>query len=179
MHGIVSLLNSPAYEQVEAIWQELEDVCGLSGIRMTPLAHFSWQVAEKYEFEQTHEILKRISDTTCPFPVSASGLGIFTGQAPVLYIPLAKDENLLRFHASLWEETHSVVDGPSEFYSPRLWIPHITLAYGDVDAGKLTCALQLLAFKSFDLSILVDNLALVYQSDGEEGYLKYRYDFRG
>jgi 2'-5' RNA ligase len=90
-----------------------------------------------------------------------------------------KDENLLRFHARLWKETHPVADGASEYYSPRLWIPHITLAYGDIDEGKLTCALQTLAFKPLDLSILVDNLALVYQTDGEEGYLKYRYDFRG
>ncbi len=179
MHGIVSLLNSPAYTQVKAIWQELENVCGLSGIKMTPLAHFSWQVAEKYEFEQTREILEELSQASHPFPASASGLGIFTGQVPVVYIPLVKDENLLRFHARLWEETHSVVEGASEYYSPQLWIPHITLAYGDVDAGKLTCALQTLAFKPLDLAILVDNLALVYQADVEEGFLKYRYDFRG
>ena len=60
------------------------------------------------------------------------------------------------------------------------WLRHTAgCSFDDIDEGKLTCALQTLAFKPLDLSILVDNLALVYQTDGEEGYLKYRYDFRG
>jgi 2'-5' RNA ligase len=178
MHGIVSVLNPPAYAQVEAIWQALEDKCGLSGIKMTPLAHFSWQVVEKYELEQTRGVIEHLSQASRPFPASASGLGIFAGKAPVVYIPLVKDENLLRFHARLWEATGALVDGASQYYSPRLWMPHITLAYGDVDVNKLACAMQALAFAPLELEILVDNLALVYQADGEEGYLEYRYDFQ-
>jgi 2'-5' RNA ligase len=179
MHGIVTLLNPPVYSQVEALWQELEAACGLSGIKMTPLAHFSWQVAEKYNLEQTGEILERVARRTKPFPASASGLGIFTGQVPVVYIPVVKDECLLHYHASLWEETQSVVEGASSYYSPDLWIPHITLAYGDVDLEKLNCAIKTLAFTTLNLEIQVNNLSLVYQDDGEEGWLKYKFDFQG
>ncbi len=177
MNGIVSLLNSPAYNQVLTIWQELETECELTGIKITPLAHFSWQVAEKFDLEKTGEILERLARKSKPFPASATGLGIFSGQVPVLYIPVVKDENLLRFHANLWEETKLVVGGSNGHYSPRFWIPHITLAYGDVDSSKLNCAMKRLAFKPLNLEIQVNNLALVYQVNGEEGWLKYRFDF--
>jgi 2'-5' RNA ligase len=177
MNGIVSLLDSPAYTQVVAIWQDLETECGLTGIKITPLAHFSWQVAENFDLEKTGEILERLARKTRPFPASASGLGIFSGPIPVLYIPVVKDENLLRFHTALWEETKWVVDGTNGHYSPQAWIPHITLAHGDVDLGKLNCAMQRLAFKPLNLDIRVDNLALVCQKNDEAGWIKYRFDF--
>jgi 2'-5' RNA ligase len=177
MNGIASLLDASAYTQVVSIWQELETECGLTGIKITPLAHFSWQVAEKFDLDKTAEILERIARKSKPFPASASGLRIFSGQVPVLYIPVVKDENLLRFHANLWEETRLVVEGSNRHYLPQFWIPHITLAYGDVDSIKLDCALQRLAFKPLNLEIQVNNLALVYQDNGEEGWVKYRYVF--
>jgi 2'-5' RNA ligase len=177
MNGIASLLDAPAYTQVVSIWQELETECELTGIKITPLAHFSWQVAEKFDLDKTAEILERITRKSKPFPASASGLGIFSGQVPVLYIPVVKDENLLRFHANLWEETRSVVKGSNRHYLPQFWIPHITLAYGDVDSIKLNCALRRLAFKPLNLEIQVNNLALVYQDNDEEGWVKYRYVF--
>ncbi len=36
MHGLVSLLDPEHYFQVEAIWNELEGDCGLTGIKITP-----------------------------------------------------------------------------------------------------------------------------------------------
>lgn len=178
MNGIVSLLDPPAYAQVESIWQVLETECGLSGIKMTPLPHFSWQIAEDYDLEPIRKILEQFAQQTRPFPALASGLGIFTGSAPVLYIPVVKDDLLLRFHARLWEEIRANVAGSSSYYSPQAWMPHITLAYGDVDSRKLICAVETLALKTINLQLRVDNLALVYQVEDREGWLKYRFDFQ-
>jgi 2'-5' RNA ligase len=177
MHGIISLLSPPAYAQVEAIWQMLEASCGLSGIKITPLAHLSWQIADQYDFELARQTLERVARDAHPFSAVAGGLGIFTGPVPVVYIPVVKDENLLKFHARLWKEMDTLSKGASPYYSPQLWIPHITMAYGDVDAGKLNCAMQKLAFQPLELAIRVDNLALVYQEEGKEGWLKYRFAF--
>lgn len=178
MHGIVSLLDPPAYAQVESIWHVLETECGLSGIKMTPLPHFSWQIAEDYDLEPTRKILEQFAQGTRPFPALASGLGIFTGPSPVLYIPVVKDDLLLRFHARLWGEIRTNAAGSSSYYSPPSWMPHITLAYGDVDSKKLICAVEIMAQKTINLQIMVDNLALVYQVEGREGWLRYRFDFQ-
>ena len=49
MHGIVSLLPQPYYSEVEKLWDRLENNFGLSGIRVTPFPHFSWQIGENYD----------------------------------------------------------------------------------------------------------------------------------
>ena len=50
MHGLVSLLPEPFYAQVESIWRELERDFGLTGIRVTPFPHFSWEGVEDYDW---------------------------------------------------------------------------------------------------------------------------------
>lgn len=61
MHGIVSLLNEDIYKQVKTIWHELENKCGLTGIKVTPYPHFSWQIAKDYNWSELETVLKEIS----------------------------------------------------------------------------------------------------------------------
>ena len=44
MHGIVSLLDQPHYDQVEKLWVEIERRFGIKGIFVTPYPHFSYHV---------------------------------------------------------------------------------------------------------------------------------------
>jgi 2'-5' RNA ligase len=111
--------------------------------------------------------------------VLTTGLGIFTGEVPVIYIPLLKNPNLIAFHGHLWERLNGVGIGASHYYSPRRWAPHITLAHGDVDQEALVCALAKLAFREFNWEIIVDNLAFAYQPEDKTGWTKYRFPFLG
>ena len=81
MYGVASLLNPTATRQTQEIWEWLEEYCGLAGIRLTPLPHFSWQVAAEYNLEKTEEILSNLAGLTFPFTVRATGIGIFCGPA--------------------------------------------------------------------------------------------------
>ena len=165
MNGIATLLNDPHKTQVEAIWQELEEKCGLIGVRITPFPHFTYQVVEVYDQTRLEPILQEIAHTTQPFMVQTTGLGLFTGQAPVIYLPLVKNETLLHIHKLIWERTKDVAQGISPFYAPDLWIPHITLGYGDVTKYNLGCAMDALAFQDFDWQIGVDNLTFIEEHD--------------
>src|SRR5512146_3100751 len=136
MHGMVTLLDPPHYSQVENIWQELEQHCGLTGVRMTPLPHFSWQIAEEFDLQTVRPVLKDICATVRPFNVMTTGLGIFSGTVPVVYIPVVKNAPLIQLHRDVWEATALLSRGRSLYYSPEMWMPHITLAYGDVDQER-------------------------------------------
>jgi 2'-5' RNA ligase len=166
MNGIASLLDTPATERVKRLWQELEVRCGLTGVKITPFPHFSWQVAEGYDIPALETVLQEIVRETKPFRVRTTGLGLFTGDSPIIYIPLVKDRELLEFHARLWDATRSSVISAHPYYSPEAWVPHITLAYGDVNADNLGCAMHFLAAQSFDWEIQVDNLVFIAQSEG-------------
>jgi 2'-5' RNA ligase len=159
------------------MWQDLAQNCGLSGVQATPLPHFSWQIAEAYDLQAIRPVLGDICRTTRPFAVMTTGLGIFTGGIPVIYIPVVKNPHLIHLHRRLWRATLPLSRESSPFYSPEMWLPHITLAHGDVDHDKLGCALGRLAFGNYNWEILVDHLTLVHQVEGQEGWLRMRFDF--
>ena len=163
MNGNASLLNDPCTSQVEAIWQELEEKCGLIGVRVTPLPHFTYQVVEAYDQPRLVQILQEIASQAKPFTAQTTGLGLFTGETPVIYLPLVKNDLLLHFHKVIWDRTKESAHGVSPYYSPDLWIPHITLGYGDVTNFNLGCAMETLAFRELNWEITVDNLTFIGQ----------------
>lgn len=177
MEAIVSLLEPAAYSRIEAMWRILELKCGLKGIKNTPFPHFSWHVAQEYPQKSVEQALRSLAAPTRPFTVQTSGLGIFTGQEPVIYLLITKNEKLLRFHKSIWRQIEPLSQQPSEYYSPETWVPHITLAHKDVDKHALLCALEELAFLPFNWEVKIDNLAVVGQSGEDVGHLIDRFEF--
>ena len=57
-----------------------------------------------------------------------------------------------------------------QYYSPKLWVPHITLALNDLNQDNLACAINKIAFEPIELFVRVDNLAIVqHEDDDKEG----------
>jgi 2'-5' RNA ligase len=166
MNGIASLLDGPATSRVERLWQELEAHCGLVGVKLTPFPHFTWQVTEDYDLPRLEVTLRALAGQIQPFSIHTSGLGLFTGEHPIVYISIVKDEPLMRFHSLLWKKMVGIAFHPTLYYSPDQWVPHITLAYNDVTSANIDCVMQSLAFQTFNWEIQIDNLILVAQAEG-------------
>lgn len=173
MHGLVSLLPEPYSQRVEDLWTELETCHGLQGIRVTPFAHFSWQIAWAYDFAGLEAVLHELAAVTHPFSVRTCGLGLFTGLRPVLYIPVVKDAALVRLHAAIWEAAQPHAERLSPYYGPTQWMPHISLAYEDLDEENIGSIMQTLVSRSFNWEMCIDNLAAIYEPEGETGALKF------
>jgi len=168
MHGIISLLPAPHSEQVRFLWKMLEDEFGLIGVRATPIPHFSWQIAQEYDFEKLKPVLAEIAGKNHPFLVRTAGIGLFTGPRPVLYISIIKSAVLLDLHQCLWEQCLPLSNGQSPYYSPLLWMPHITLAFEDLDEANIAAVVTRLGSESFSWEFTIDSLSL-YQSSDEDG----------
>lgn len=178
MYVAASLLNPTASRQTEEYWAWLEGHCGLAGIKLTPLPHFSWQGASEYHLGKAEEVLKELAARQSPFTVQISGFGIFPGEKPVLFLHLVKNRQLLELHEEVWKRLYPFAVGINEYYDPQQWVPHVTLAYRDVTPENISCALQVLAFQPVSIHIVVDHIALIYEINGEIG-IKFRYDFSG
>ncbi len=179
MDGLVSLLPEPYYQQVTSFWDELEDIFQLTGIRVTPFPHFSWQIAESYDDQRLKEVIHQLASETQRFPVRTSGIGIFSGLQPVIYVPLVKNRTLIELHSQIWEQVAPIAAGgsPSPYYHPDHWMPHISLAYSDVNQNNLAAIMTHLAFKSYDWEMEIDNLSFISEPSGTIGQLKYHYKF--
>ncbi len=176
MNGLVSLLPQPQYGMVEALWAEIDRTCGARGIYVTPYPHFSYQIAPQYATDRLEDALRAFAAGTAPFRVRTSGLGVFTGASPVLYIPVVRDPQLTAFQRALWDATAPTGTGVSDLYAPEHWMPHITLAYGDLTPERLAEAARLLAGRDFKWEFTVDHVAFIHDATGRQ-ILRSRFDF--
>jgi len=115
MPGIVSLLDETHSTLVKEIWQELKTDCGLTGVLATPLPHFSWQVADGYQRNVLENIIQNIVATAKPLVVHATGLGFFTAESPVVYIPVVRSKQLSEFHEIIWDHLIPISENPSPY----------------------------------------------------------------
>jgi 2'-5' RNA ligase len=166
MQGVVSILDREHCAKVEALWSDLEREFGLKAA-CAAYPHVSYQVAERYEVQRTQGVLKRFARRSAPFRIRTSGLGIFTGDAPILYVSVARSMTLAAFHNRLWQRLSPTAHGIHEHhYGPDNFMPHITLAAGDLTPEQLPDVVRLLARRPFSWNINIDNLALVLDAAG-------------
>jgi 2'-5' RNA ligase len=177
MDGIVTLLQPEQEELVQDIWRELREECGLGGIEIGPIPHFSWIVAERFHLSRAGGLLEIFARNTAAFTVRTVGLGLFVRPDPVIYLPLVKNKDLLEFHAALWADIYPLGSGVNLHYDPESWMPHITLALWDLTPDSVQCALSRIMTRDVSLEILVDNLAVICQEEGQIGAMRSRYSF--
>lgn len=178
MDGIASLLDEQYYRQVESLWAELEREFFVRGVYTTPYPHFSYHVARHYDLDKVIPVLQRISSNITTFQVRTSGIGIFNGASPVIYIPVVRSLELSQLHEELWNELSEVGQGIQEYYSPAQWMPHITIGFGDINGDNLSTIVQWLNGRDFTWEFTVDNLAIIHDT-GTKQELHSRYDVSG
>jgi 2'-5' RNA ligase len=172
MYGVVALLDNQHCEMVEGLWEEFKREFGTHSAYISPVPHFSYHVAESYHLEDLERILINVTSRIKPFYVSTNGLGIFTGEQPVLYIPVIRNRVMAMLHRQLWEPLSSVAGNPSPYYHPDRWRPHITLTHRDVGHDTLPKVVRLLSPRDFKWDIRIGSLAVIRDSrEGEETIL--------
>ncbi len=168
LQAVVSLLDKVHDRQVRELWALLEHNFGLTGIYAEPYPHISYHIAQGYD-EGLEQMLKHFASTKTTFRVRTSGLGIFSGEKPILYLPVIRSSSLNHFHQQLWSKLAKLAKEPNIYYQPSRWLPHITLAHGDLSHELLPKLMNFLSKQTFDWEINIDNLALVYTAAQDQG----------
>lgn len=172
MYAIVCPFDPSAEMTTRQIWQYLAQDCGLNGIQWTPLPHFSWLGAEEMDCDRVCAALDDFTRNEAPFNIRTAGLGLFTGPKPVLYLTVAKSRLLLEIHERLSLCVDSFIVNPNRYYAPVQWVPHITLAYRDLNAENLGCAVKNLISYPLEVDIHIQSIALVYSNGEDHGVIK-------
>lgn len=160
MPVLATTLDEPAAGRVRALWDRLEAELGLSGVRKVPFPHLTWLGCELMDTPQMVARLEELSGALAPIPARATSLGIFLKPAPVLHLAVVRNPELDYVHGRLWELVEPCATELHGLYRPDVWVPHITLALGDLSPELLPRAVALLADFDVPLTFTLRNLTL-------------------
>lgn len=177
MYAIISKLDPESSTIVNKHWRKLCEACGLTAIYNLPLPHLTWMVAEDLAVKKSAPIIAQISENESPLTLHTFGLGVFTGEKPVLYLPVVKSIEMISLHEKIWDQVFSFSKDQKLYYSPKLWVPHITLAINDLTEENLSCAVNALAFDTIELFIQIRNLAIARYEDKKAGDILEQFNF--
>jgi 2'-5' RNA ligase len=164
MHGIVSILEEPHLGQVYQLWAEMKRLFGVGSPEATAVPHFSYHVAASYDLEKMKIVLGETAAITPPFTVKTSGIGIFPGDLPVLYIPVARSPALQALHTRLWPKLQAITQASLDYYAPHNWLPHITLGHNDITPDQLGPIVTWLNRQPLVWDVPVTNLTLLHDN---------------
>ena len=177
--AVASLLPDEAAQRVTELWTELDRELGLRGATISPLPHFSYQVARDYDLDLLQEVVAKVAAGVRPLRVQTAGLGLFTGPAPVLYVPIVRSPELARFQVAVWSAASVAAEKLDQHYHPASWAPHVSLAFGDTTAAKIGAAVELLSARDLSWDLELDNLAIVKGAGNKPQELVCRYPLEG
>ena len=162
MAGITSVVVGTDLERVRSLWSILEDGFAVGRVAISPVPHVTYQAAKKYDIGLLSRIAEDLASKLRPVRVHASGLGVFTGPRPIVYIPVVRTPELSSFHLAVWSAASvAAQDGVDGYLHPARWIPHITLAQGDVTPENLGPIIERLEREPLEWELTLDNISVI------------------
>ncbi len=137
MVAVVSLLDAAHTRVVNDIIDDLESTFGIRGVKITADPHITWVICEVSKVMQLKSYLSKVASKTCPIKVKTTGLGIFPGAHPVIFVPVIRADGFNLIHAELFNGIRPFSKESVTFYNPDQWVPHISLALRDTTAKLL------------------------------------------
>ena len=166
MLAITSLLSAPHVLRINAIIKKLEEKFGLDDVQATLDPHLTYQLAGVKKLSSLKTALAQVAAATEPFPAFTTGLGVFPGERPVIYVPVLRSDALNALHRRILAATAPLCLRTDKFSGPDCWLPHISLALHDTTADLLGPVLGYLNQETYNLKIIIDNLTILRQ-DGD------------
>jgi len=164
MQGILSLVDPASADRVNVIFAELSDQLGLHGVDAFPYPHISFCFLDGYTRATVEERLQDTVSRFKPFNVKTAGIGIFLKPNPVLFVSVVRSTALDRLHR-LITKAFPPLRGDAGFYTSDHWMPHITLAVGDLTLDQLPEAVRLLTPRDFHWEITLDNMTFAAETE--------------
>ena len=166
MLAITSLLSPPHVSQINTIIKRLEDKFGLDDVQATLDPHLTYQLAGVKKLSSLKKVLNDVAAATEPFTAFTTGLGVFPGAQPVIYIPVLRSDALNALHHRILAATAPLCLRTDRFSGADCWLPHISLALHDTTPALLGPVLNFLNEEAYNMQILIDNIAIL-RKDGE------------
>ena len=167
MLAVTSLLDSKHTDLVNTIILDFEKEFGVKQVQATPDPHLTYLTTEALNRDLLKDYLDRVCHYGDAFHVYTTGIGVFPGEHPVIYIPILRTQPLNKFHSKLYKDISKLSIEVGQFSQPKFWMPHISLALHDTSLDMMTPMFKYLALLNFNWEIKVDNLTIFREKQKE------------
>jgi 2'-5' RNA ligase len=176
--GIASLLTSEERDEVLRFWNVFEKNYNSVGVRSFDHLNLGFQGASCLSVASLKDELSKLCAKISPFEIKVDGFGFFEAQSKVVYLKVMKTKELIEIHKEINSTLAKCCENLFNFYTPENWVPHITLAMGDLSETSLENFKN--RFKDYSPSFnqTISNLALVEFKDNGRVELLHSYEIK-
>jgi len=130
--GVLSILEGPARDEVLRLWKLFETKYDSRAVQTFAYPHLTFHAGGCLDVAALDDALTEFCQIDYPLDVEIDGVGYFELESPVIYLKVLPNPKLLALHEQIGAvmQTHCV--SMFESYLPDNWVPHITLAMGDL-----------------------------------------------
>jgi 2'-5' RNA ligase len=128
--GIVSNLEGQPYREVKKLWALFERKYNSRAIQAYSHPHFTYQIARTSDIKGLKAEFRKLARQLRPFKIEVHGAKRF--RKDVIYLSVRKTRELAAIHREIHRFLETRCQDLLELYTPKNWIPHITLAMEDL-----------------------------------------------
>jgi 2'-5' RNA ligase len=163
---VASRLEEALGEEVWRWWRLFESKYGSRQVRTLPHPHITFQGGRCGDLAGVERSLSDWVLALLPFEVVIKGLGYFEGASPVVYLRVVNTEVLATVNREVNRILACHCDSMADECAPENWIPHVTLAMGDLDMEAFQRARRDLLGCHPEYQQMVGNICLVRLEEG-------------
>ncbi|OEH91086.1 2'-5' RNA ligase family protein [Bacillus solimangrovi] len=159
--GIASLLSGQEKKEVLHYWDVFKEEYHSVGVQSFDHPNLGFQGGECSDVEALKVELVNLCERIRPFEIIVDGFGYFESPAKVVFLNVIKTNALLELHKEINRLLDDKCNDIFELYTPENWVPHISLAMGDLSNEHFDKFKVDYAEKSPSFNQTISNLALV------------------
>ena len=135
--GVLSLLEGTLLAEARRLWKLFETEYGSTGAQAFDYPNLTFQGGICDDVEGLAGALAGMCQQTAPVEIIVDGLGYFETPAPTVYLKVQRTEELQHINRAVNAVLSATCVHVAEYYLPERWVPHVTLAMGDLTPHDL------------------------------------------
>jgi 2'-5' RNA ligase len=169
--GVVSILEDKPYKDVKNLWKLFEKEFSSVGVQTFNHPHIAFQAGKTETFRQLKKDFQKIVPNIKPFNIEVNETRHFDKQ--VIYLKVGKTAELIRINKLINQFLKIHCQSLFEYYTPKNWVPHITLAMDDLTEENFEKAWSQLKHSKIKFKQKLHNICIVkWHPNGKIGIAK-------
>lgn len=170
MVGVMTILEGPLREEAKRLWQLFEDEYGSVGVQTFAHPNLTFGAGKCEDVSALDKALAGVTQRLEPFELVVRGIDAFQEPARVLFLSIAQTDELMRVHRTIHGVLALYCPEIASYYRPQSWVPHVTLAMGDLTEEAFNRARADLSCYRSGLRDMANNISLIQPRNDPAGF---------